>query len=84
MQIKLRVAKITQNEDGTVTTKLCPEVIGEAALSGALFITVPSQDVQPEALVYGAELNSDLTPFVDLTPPAEEVPVEIPVEPAEG
>ena len=80
MQIKLRVAKITQNEDGTVTTKLSPEVVGEAALSGALFITVSSQDAQPEFVVYGAELNSDLTPFVDLTPPPVEPPVEPPIE----
>lgn len=88
MQIELVVKKITQNEDGTVTTKLVPELVGVdfvgAKISGELFINVPSQDTQPETLVYGAELNSDLTPFVDLTPLPEEAPVEIPVEPAEG
>ncbi|ATW24183.1 hypothetical protein [Candidatus Formimonas warabiya] len=72
MQIKLKVAKITYNEDGTVTTKLTTELAGAvegATPSGALFITVPSQADQPESLTYGAELNSDLAPFVDLTPP---------------
>ncbi len=68
MQIKLRVVKLTQNEDGTVTTKLQPELIGGVEgsfASGELFVTVPSQEHQPAELVYGAEINSDLETFME-------------------
>lgn len=68
MQVKLRVVKITQNEDGTVSTKLQPELIGGvegAYTSGELFITVPNQEAQPSVLTYGAEINSDVEEFVE-------------------
>lgn len=78
MQIKLIVKKIVQNEDGTVSTKFAPELIGAvegAYASGELFITLPNIENQPVEIVYSAELNSDLGEFVEI--------IEIPEEPIE-
>ncbi|CCO08280.1 hypothetical protein [Desulforamulus hydrothermalis] len=68
MQIKLKAVKITHNEDGTVSTKLQPELIGGVEgsyTSGELFITVPNAELQPPTLTHGAELDSNLKPFVE-------------------
>jgi hypothetical protein len=75
MQIKLKVVRLTQNEDGTITTKFQPELVGAIGgevVSGNLFITVPNQDVQPEILVYNVEVNSDLEVFVEKVEVVEE------------
>ena len=79
MQVKLKVTRMTFNEDGTITTKLAPELIGGvtgAYASGDLFVTVPSFADQPAELAYGAELNSDLQAFVEIVPEPEEPPIE--------